>query len=142
MNIFKDGDRVIVVKSVLGIYDGKKGTVKRVIDDETVEVVLDINVGSICEVTLLYTSNIKIDPTSLIVTSKQIGEDTKKILDMVSLDDRMDNLEVILGRYGLSVKEGCGFMYIYDFLDTLGEKWGEISKEDRDNITLCLLGEK
>lgn len=142
MNIFKDGDRVIVKKSLHGIYDGKKGIVTRILDDETIEVILDVNRGSICEKTLFPMSSVEIDSPIPTVTAKQAGDALKKVTDAISLDDRMDSLEVILSKYGLSIKDGCGFMYIYDFLDELANKWGEIEESDKDDISFCLVGDK
>lgn len=140
------GDRVIVTNSLYGMYDGKKGFVHRVLENgEDIEVILDVNKGKIGEITRLFMRNVEkeivIQPTP--VSSKEVGEATKKVLGQItSIDDRLDNLEIILNKYDLSVKDSCGFMYIYDFLDELSQKFDEISSKDKEEIAFCILGEK
>lgn len=144
MNIQK-GDRIIIVNSLYGMYDGKKGVVHRVLKNgEDIEVILDVNRGKIGEITRLSTKNVEkeiiIQPTP--ISSKEVGESTKKVLgEITSIDDRLDNLEIILNKYELSVKDGCGFMYIYDFLDELSSKWNEIEESDKEDIAFCMIGE-
>lgn len=147
MSIFKDykkGDRIVVIKSLYGMYDGKKGTVNRVLESESfVEVILDINKGKIDELTLLPLSGVELDHVIVSTQAKQEGEGVKKSLDEIeSLDDRLDNLEITLNKYNLSIKDGCGFMYIYDFLDELTNKWNEIEENDKDDICYYLVGDK
>lgn len=145
MWVFEQGDRIIVEKSLYGVYDGKKGTVRRVIDERLIEVALDINKGTVGELTVIGADCIKIDPITIANVDKaeETSKGVKKTLgELSSIDDRMDNLEIILSKYGLSVKEGCGFMYIYDFLDTLGNAWGSFSEEDKREVSFCLIGEK
>ena len=136
------GDRIVVVDSLMGIYNDKKGVIRRIVDNDYVEVVLDINRGTISEVTLLpivAIKSIKVDQETS--SLKQVASvDVKR--DCESIDDRLDNVEILLNKYNLSIKDGCGFMYIYDFLDTLGLNWNLISSEDREIIAYCLLGEK
>lgn len=136
------GDRIVVVNSLMGIYNDKKGVIRRIVDSDYVEVVLDINRGTISEVTLLpivAIESIKVDQETS--SLKQVTSvDVKR--DCESIDDRLDNVEILLNKYNLSIKDGCGFMYIYDFLDTLGLNWNLISSEDREIIAYCLLGEK
>lgn len=133
----KVGDRITVTNSLLGIYNDKKGTVTRVIGDH-VEVILDINKGAINEKTLLPLLGVEV----LEVVNKQVikNQETPN-LDCDSIDNRLDNVEVVLNKYGLSIKDGCGFMYIYDFLDTLGMNWSNIQQQDKEFIAYCLFGE-
>ena len=145
MSIFKDykiGDRIKVVTSLYGILDGKKGTVTRVFEnDSQVEVVLDKNIGKIGDKTILKISNIELDEiVSESSTPTKEEKNNMPIDDGISIDDRLDNLENILNKYGLSVKDSCGFMYVYDFLDELSGKWHEIEDSDKEDIVFCMVG--
>lgn len=134
----KVGDRVTVTNSLLGIYDGKNGVVTRMLEDH-VEVILDINRGTINEKTLLPLHGIE----TLEVENKQVVKNQKTLnMDCDSIDDRLDNVELVLNKYGLSIKDGCGFMYIYDFFDTLGTNWNDIQQKDKEFIAYCLFGER
>ena len=135
------GDRIVVVNSLMGIYDGKKGSVKRVINNEYIEVVLDINRGTVSEVTLLPIHAVELIKIEQQPTIKQ-SLNTEVKTDCESIDDRMDNMETLLSKYNLSIKDGCGFMYIYDFLDNLNVNWNLISTDDKKLIAYYLLGEK
>lgn len=143
MSVFKDykvGDRVKVVESLYGILDGKKGTVMNVFENSSqLEVVLDMNVGKVGEKTML-----KMESVELIAPIEQKEEQTEtKVVnkDGMSIDDRLDSLETILNKYGLSVKDSCGFMYVYDFLDEISSKWSEIGESDKEDIVFCMIGE-
>lgn len=144
----QQGDRVTVVNSLYGMYDNKKGVVHRVLG-ESVEVILDVNRGKIGEITRLSIKNIERiegnekSPIQAIadLLPKQEEAEMKSKEGQVCIDDRMDILENILNKYDLSVKEGCGFMYIYDFLDDLTSKWEELDKKDKEDVAFCILGE-
>ena len=135
------GDRIVVTNSLYGMYDGKKGVVHRVLENGEVEVILDINRGRIDQITRLFMKNIE---REIILTDSPIipkAEVKSNKTEIVSIDDRLDALEEVLSTYSLSVKDNCGFMYIYDFIDELSNKWQELEEKDKEDVVFYILGE-
>ena len=137
----KVGDRIIVVESLYDMFNHEKGVIVDKIDEDTVAVILDKDKGGACERTLFNTSCLKLDNFNKTpIERKRVG--LQAVVDRMSIDDRIDTLEDVLSKYNLSVKDGCGFMYIYDFLEQLSSNWEEFSKEDKDDIVFCLTSER